>query len=81
MIRLNKHDTVRQNVVYASFVVASLLRKRRVATYDEVKKKLSKEIDGGEFLMIDALCLMYALGIIRYHAERDMLEIICHEAK
>ncbi len=81
MIRLNKHDTVRQNVVYASFVVASLLKRRRVATYDEIRKKLSKEIDGGEFLMIDTLCFMYALGMIRYHAENDMLEIIRHETK
>lgn len=38
MIRLNKHDTVRQNVVYASFVVASLLKRRRVATYDEIMR-------------------------------------------
>lgn len=31
--------------------------------------------------MIDTLCFMYALGMIRYHAENDMLEIIRHEAK
>lgn len=74
LIRLNKHCTVRQNVIYVSYVILKLLHRRRVITYSEVRKAINKEVDGGSFLMIDALCVLYLLGLIKYYPDRDMIE-------
>lgn len=74
MIRLNKHCSVRQNIIYVSYVILKYVRRRRVITYSDVRKAIEKEVDGGAFLMLDALCLLYLLGMIKYYPDRDMIE-------
>lgn len=74
MIRLNKHCTVRQNVIYVAYVILKLVRNRRVVTYSGVCKAIDKEVDGGSFLMLDALCVLYLLGLIKYYPDRDIFE-------
>ena len=74
MIRLNKHCTIRQNVIYVSYVILKLVRKHRVVTYSGVRKTVDKEVDGGSFLILDALCVLYLLGLIKYYPDRDMIE-------
>lgn len=74
MIRLNKHCSVRQNIIYVSYVILKYVRRRRLITYSDVRKAIEKEVDGGAFLMLDALCLLYLLGMIKYYPHRDMIE-------
>lgn len=74
LIRLNKHCTVRQNVIYVAYVILKLVRKRRLITYSEVRKTVDKEVDGGSFLILDALCVLYLLGLIKYYPDRDIFE-------
>lgn len=74
MIRLNKHCSVRQNIIYVSYVILKYVRRRRLITYSDVRKAIEKEVDGGAFLMLDALCLLYLLGLIKYYPDRDMIE-------
>lgn len=74
MIRLNKHCSVRQNIIYVSYVILKYVRRRRLITYSDVRKAIEKEVDGGAFLMLDALCLLYLLGMIKYYPDRDMIE-------
>ena len=74
MIRLNKHCSVRQNIIYVSYVILIYVRRRRLITYSDVRKAIEKEVDGGAFLMLDALCLLYLLGMIKYYPDRDMIE-------
>ncbi len=74
MIRLNKHCSVRQNIIYVSYVILKYVRRRRLITYSDVRKAIEKEVDGGSFLMLDALCLLYLLGMIKYYPDRDMIE-------
>ena len=74
MIRLNKHCTIRQNVIYVAYVILKLVRRHRLITYSRVRKAIDKEVDGGAFLMLDALCVLYLLGLIKYYPDRDMIE-------
>lgn len=74
MIRLNKHCTIRQNVIYVAYVILKLIRRHRLITYSRVRKAIDKEVDGGAFLMLDALCVLYLLGLIKYYPDRDMIE-------
>ncbi len=74
LIRLNKHCTVRQNVIYVAYVILKLVRRSHVITYSKVRKTINKEVDGGSFLMLDALCVLYLLGLIKYYPSRDVIE-------
>ncbi len=74
LIRLNKHSTIRQNVIYVAYVILKLVCRYRLITYSRVRKAIDKEVDGGAFLMLDALCVLYLLGLIKYYPDRDMIE-------
>lgn len=71
-----KHTNPDQTAIYASTIVIKFLNKHRICKFSEVKTLVEKNINGGEFLLIPALSILFLLGKIKYHIKTDSIELI-----
>lgn len=71
-----KHTNPDQTAIYAAAVILKFLKKNRICKFDELKDLVEKSINGGEFLLIPSLSILYVLGKIKYHVKTDSIEFI-----
>lgn len=72
-----KHTNPDETALYASLIIMKYLLKQRVTKFDDLKKLVISQIDdGGEFLFMPALSLLFLLGKIQYHIKTDSIEYI-----
>jgi hypothetical protein len=76
MLRPTKHSHPDRTIIYASTVLLSRLRKRRIEDYDSLRTHVKSQVAGGEVLFLPALNLLFLLGLVNYHTKTDALEYV-----
>ncbi len=71
-----KHTNPDQTAIYAATLMLKYLTKNRICNFNELKSFIEKNIEGGEFLFIPALSILFLLGKIKYHIKTDSIEFI-----
>ncbi|OAL77311.1 MULTISPECIES: ABC-three component system middle component 8 [Acinetobacter] len=71
-----KHTNPDQTAIYAATLMLKYLAKNRICNFNELKSFIEKNIEGGEFLFIPALSILFLLGKIKYHIKTDSIEFI-----
>lgn len=59
-----------------SFLLLSYIKKKRLEKYDNLLEYARKSVEGGHFLFLPALNLLFLLGLVEYHAKTDAIEYV-----
>jgi len=76
VLRPTKHNHPDRTLIFAAFVILKRLKKNRIEQYGKLKKITSKAVDGGEFLFLPALNILFLLGLIEYRPKNDSFEYV-----
>src|SRR4051812_12513496 len=74
MITPSKHSHPDQTVIAAATVVLRQLRKKRAASYDELKQAVEKFSGSSDSLFTPAVSLLFLLGLLEYRPTVDIFE-------
>ena len=74
MLRPTKHSHPDQTVMFISTKVLSLLKKKRLQEYDELRDFCKKLVIGGDVLFLPSLNFLFLLGLVQYHRKNDSFE-------
>ena len=75
-IRPNKHSNPDQTVIGVAALLLKTLSKTGVEKYDDLVDLVDTKIEGGKYLLLPALNLLYLLGVIDYHKKSDAFEYV-----
>lgn len=75
-IRPNKHSNPDQTVVGVAVLLLKTLSKSGVEKYDNLEELVDKKIEGGKYLFLPAMNLLFLLGIVNYHKKSDVFEYV-----
>ncbi|SCB82713.1 hypothetical protein GA0061080_100536 [Gilliamella intestini] len=76
MLRPNKHTHPDKTIINMSFLLLTYIKKKRLKKYDSLLEYAKKSVEGGHFLFLPALNLLFLLGLIEYHAKTDSIEYV-----
>lgn len=76
MLRPNKHTHPDKTIINMSFLLLSYIKKKRLEKYDNLLEYARKSVEGGHFLFLPALNLLFLLGLVEYHAKTDAIEYV-----
>jgi hypothetical protein len=76
MIRPNKHSHPDKTVVSSSTILLKRLRKRRSASFDELREFHSKKDGEIDSLFLPAMSLLFLLGLVEYRRQNDTFEYV-----
>lgn len=76
MIRPSKHSNPNQTVIVVSALLLKRLSKVGVEKYDKLEELVANKVEGGEYLFLPSLNLLYLLGVIDYHKKSDTFEYV-----
>jgi hypothetical protein len=75
MLRPTKHSHPDRTVIAVATFVLRALRRRRVISYDDLKRLVAKKSGSDtEVLFTPAVALLYLLGLLEYQATADAFE-------
>jgi hypothetical protein len=74
MLRPNKHSHPDRTVIYTAITILRRLKARRLVEYDALLDHVRKLVNGGEFLFLPALNLLFLLGLVEYRPKTDSFE-------
>ncbi len=74
MIEPDKHANPDQTVIGVAALLLKTLSKNGVEKYDHLEEIVDSKIDGGKYLFLPALDLLYLLGVVEYHSKSDVFE-------
>ena len=80
MLKPTKHSDPDKTVLAVGVLVLDRLTKSRIESFENLRDFISRKVDGGEFLFLPALNLLYLLGTIEYHAKTDSFEYLSSDA-
>ena len=75
-IKPNKHSNPDQTIIGVAALILKTLRKSGVEKYDNLEELVDEKIDGGKYLFLPALNLLYLLGAVDYHKKADAFEYV-----
>lgn len=67
MIKPTKHSNPDQTIIGVAALLLKQLSKSGVEKYDRLEETVESNIEGGKYLFLPALNLLYLLGVINYH--------------
>lgn len=76
MIKPTKHSNPDQTVIGVAALLLKQLSRSGVEKYDRLEEVLESNIEGGKYLFLPALDLLYLLGVINYHKKSDAFEYV-----
>lgn len=76
MIRPSKHSHPDKTVVSSSTVLLKRLRKRRSASFDELREFHSTKDVDVDSLFLPAMSLLFLLGLVEYRRQNDTFEYV-----
>lgn len=76
MLRPNKHTHPDKTIVNMSFLLLTYIKKNRLEKYDILLEYAKKSVEGGNFLFLPALNLLFLLGLVEYHTKTDSIEYV-----
>lgn len=75
-IKPNKHSSPDQTIIGVAALILKTLSKSGVEKYDNLEELVDEKIDGGKYLFLPALNLLYLLGAVDYHKKADAFEYV-----
>lgn len=75
-IKPNKHSNPDQTIIAVAALLLKTLSKSGVEKYDDLEELVDGKIEGGKYLFLPALNLLYLLGAVDYHKKSDAFEYI-----
>ena len=72
----NKHSNPDQTIIGVCALLLKTLSKTGVEKYDDLIDLVDSKIEGGKYLFLPALNLLYLLGAIDYHKKSDAFEYV-----
>jgi hypothetical protein len=75
-IKPSKHSNPDQTIIGVAALLLKTLSKSGVEKYDVLEELVDAKIEGGKYLFLPALNLLYLLGIIKYHKKSDAFEYV-----
>lgn len=75
-IKPNKHSNPDQTMIGVAALILKTLSKSGVEKYDNLEELVDEKIDGGKYLFLPALNLLYLLGAVDYHKKADAFEYV-----
>lgn len=75
-IKPNKHSNPDQTIIGVAALILKTLSKSGVEKYDNLEELVDEKIDGGKYLFLPALNLLYLLGTVDYHKKADAFEYV-----
>lgn len=75
MLVPSKHSHPDHTVLAAAGAALKLLRRARVATYDEVHNAVQASTSRADYLLVPAVDFLYLVGLIRYLPKADAFEL------
>lgn len=76
MLRPSKHAHPDKTVIGIAIVVLKRMEVSHVVGYDELLDYVERRVDGGRYLYLPALNLLFLLGAIEYHRKNDAFELV-----
>lgn len=76
MIRPTKHSHPDRTILYAAFLLLTRLKKNRIEPYSKLLEFTKRAVDGGGFLFLPAVNLLFLLGLIDYRPKNDSFEYV-----
>lgn len=75
-IKPNKHSNPDQTIIAVAALLLKTLSKSGVEKYDDLEELVDTKIEGGKYLFLPALNLLYLLGAVDYHKKSDAFEYV-----
>ncbi len=75
-IKPNKHSNPDQTIIAVAALLLKTLSKSGVEKYDDLEELVDAKIEGGKYLFLPALNLLYLLGAVDYHKKSDAFEYV-----
>jgi len=75
-IKPNKHSNPDQTIIGVAALLLKTLSKSGVEKYDDLEELVDSKIEGGKYLFLPALNLLYLLGAVDYHKKSDAFEYV-----
>ena len=75
MLRPTKHSHPDRTVINVAFVILMRLRTRRAQDYRTLRLHIRGVVPAGDVLFMPALYLLFLLGLVRYQAKTDSIEL------
>lgn len=76
MIKPSKHSNPDQTIIGISALLLKRLSKTGVEKYDKLEELVESKVEGGKYLFLPSLNLLYLLGVVDYHKKSDTFEYI-----
>lgn len=76
MIEPNKHANPDQTIIGVAALLLKTLSSKGVEKYDRLEEIVDSKIDGGKYLFLPAMNLLYLLGAVDYHKKSDVFEYL-----
>lgn len=76
MIRPTKHSHPDRTILYTAFLLLNRLKKNRIESYSKLLEFIKRTVDGGSFLFLPAMNLLFLLGLIDYRPKNDSFEYV-----
>ena len=73
-LKPTKHSHPDKTIIFASMVLISRLKKRRIEDYDSLRKFIKETVSGGDFLFLPALNFLFLMGCVEYRPKNDSFE-------
>lgn len=76
MIEPTKHANPDQTIIGVAALLLKTLSSNGVEKYDRLEEIADSKIDGGKYLFLPAMNLLYLLGAVDYHKKSDVFEYL-----
>lgn len=76
MLRPTKHTHPDRTLIFTAFVLLARLKKNRTEQYGKLKDFAKRTVEGGNFLFLPAINLLFLLGLVEYRPKNDSFEYV-----
>jgi hypothetical protein len=76
MLRPTKHTHPDRTLIFTAFVLLARLKKNRIEQYGKLKDFAKRTVEGGSFLFLPAINLLFLLGLVEYRPKNDSFEYV-----
>lgn len=72
----SKHSNPDQTIIGVAALLLKTLSRSGVEKYDVLEDLVDEKVEGGKYLFLPAMNLLYLLGAIDYHKKSDVFEYL-----
>jgi hypothetical protein len=74
MLSPGKHSHPDQTILGVAMLVLRRVKRSRTEAYEDLRQAVRERVQGGDLLLLPALNLLFALGLIDYRPKTDAIE-------